>query len=158
MLYHPITFTIRTYASRSGVGCCILQISHRCHRWPVLWYSLWYSVHHPGFSMFSACGVHTEMTVHSQLKSFSFVKLIHYCTEKYLCVHLSQVHVDKYVAWIWAAFPYYVLGCDFSVVRCSGVRYLLGCATGHLWWFLLTTYPETMPPRIPVFSHSLISV
>ncbi len=95
MLYHPITFTIRTYASCSGVGCCILQISHRCHRWPVLWYSLWYSVRRLGFSMFSACGVHTEMTVHSQLKSFSFAKLIHYCTEKYLCVHLSQVHVDS---------------------------------------------------------------
>jgi hypothetical protein len=53
-----------------------------------------------------------------------------------------------------AAFPYYVLGCVFSMVRCNGVRYLLGCATGRLWWFLLTTYPETMPPRIPVFSQN----
>ncbi len=41
----------------------------------------------------SACGIHTGMMVHSRLKSFSFAKLVHYCTEKYLCVHLSQVHV-----------------------------------------------------------------
>jgi hypothetical protein len=53
-----------------------------------------------------------------------------------------------------AALPYYVLGCDFSMERRNGVRYLLGCATGRLRWFLLTTCPETMPLRIPVFSHT----
>jgi hypothetical protein len=45
------------------------------------------------FSIFSARGIYTGMTVHSRLKTFSFAKLIHYCTEKYLYIHLSQVHV-----------------------------------------------------------------
>jgi hypothetical protein len=94
IIYHPITFTIRMYVLGSGVGCCVLQISRRHRRRPVFWYSLWYCVSRPGFSMFSACGVHTGMTVHSWLKSFLFAKLVHYCTEKYLCAHLSQVHVD----------------------------------------------------------------
>ncbi len=128
------------------------------------------------------------MTVHSRLKSFSFVKLIHYCTEKYLCIHLYQVYVDSSTSGcygtclrsaclrtlpqpgVWAAsgllayftqvrvraaFPYYVLGCVFSIVLRNVVRYLLGCVPGRLRGFFLTTYPETMPPRIPVFSQDI---
>jgi hypothetical protein len=57
-----------------------------------------------------------------------------------------------------AAFPYYVLGCVFSMVLRNVIRYLLGCVTGRLCWFLLTTYPETMPLRIPVFSHPTFSL
>ncbi len=57
---------------------------------------------------------------------------------------------------VWAAFPYYVLGCVFSMVLRNVVRYLLRCVPGRLCGFLLTTYPETMPPRIPVFSHLFV--
>ena len=35
----------------------------------------------------------------------------------------------------------------------NAVRYLLGCVPGCLSGFLFITYPETMPARIPVFSH-----
>jgi hypothetical protein len=57
-----------------------------------------------------------------------------------------------------AAFPYCVLGCVFSMVLRNGVRYLLGCVPGRLCGFLFTTYPETMPARIPVFSQVLIPI
>jgi hypothetical protein len=118
------------------------------------------------------------MTVHSRLKSFSFAKLVHYCTKKYLCIHLSQVYVDSSTQDVTymstsGSLAYAPSAGGLGGVRltrvipssggpggvpvqCNSVWYLLGCATGRLWWFLLTMYPETMPPRIPVFSHFLL--
>ncbi len=57
-------------------------------------------------------------------------------------------------AGVWAASGLLAYSPQVGV-RAAFPYCVLGCVPGRLSGFLFTTYPETMPPRIPVFSHSV---